>query len=654
MPSVTSQATNQWDLPSAPTESARAWGRLQELLPTVELTDADASPGSEHWADDDAQDAIAQEMARSLFRTRPGHALLVGSPGVGKSALLGRFAQQILRGQFPFLQGVRVLSVDVSNVDPEDSRACLELIFTAVKDWGRVILFLEGIASLMRRDRGRTNKPLLRTLLRQGQLKVIGTLTGWEYAEHVGHDAQTLALFSRLNMQEPDGTGLQRIVSHAARQLAREFGLTIPNEVVERTIALTSVFLLGECQPAKSIEVLRQVCEDLCFDRQRLDLQLPVCGTTDISSHVVSAADSDRRDFIHQSQEVTLDAVVEVLACKTGVPRETINGQGRECDFEAALSDAVVGQSDAVREVATELELISAGLVEPNKPASVMMFAGMTGVGKTELAKRIAELYSSSRRLQVYSMGNFTESHSVSGIIGVPAGYVGHEEGGRLINELRADPYGVFLLDEAEKCHPNVWKPFLNLFDEGWICDQRGVKAYADRAIFILTTNAGDRNVSHLAKCGKSQEEVTHQVKQALSRIRQERSTQPVFPPQFLSRIKRIIVFNPLDQQAMTGIAEYSARRLIRRWQTNREKELVLAPELITRIGEVAHQKNELSNGQEGGRIVQKLFSDYVESIVYKTFLEQREAYENCAQIEVGLSTSSNPDRPISVQVCFR
>ncbi|MDB5388451.1 MAG: ATPase domain protein [Planctomycetaceae bacterium] len=640
MPPVTSRAANQMDMPMSPTESDRAWERLKGLLPTTELTDDNSSADYERWAEDPIQAVITQEMARCLHRTKPGHVLLVGSPGVGKTSLLGQFAQQIRQGQFHFLKGVRVLSVDVSNVDPEDSRACLELIFIAVKEWGRLILCLEGIVSLMRRDHGRTNKPLLRALLRQSQLKVIGTLTGWEYAEHVGHDAQTLSLFSRLNVPEPEGAGLQRIVQYAVRQLANEFELAIPSEVVERTIALTSVFLLGECQPAKSIDVLRLVCEDLCFMRD--GQALPVRSNPEMSFHP------------REQKVVTLDAVVDVLAHKTGVPRETINGQGRECDFEAALADVVVGQPTAVCEVATELELISAGLIEPNKPASVMMFAGMTGVGKTELAKRVAELYSSSRRLQVYSMGNFTEPHSVSGIIGVPAGYVGHDEGGRLINELRADPYAVFLLDEAEKCHPNVWKPFLNLFDEGWICDQRGVKAYADRAIFILTTNAGDRNISHLTRSGKSQEEITHQVKQALSRIRHERSSQPVFPPQFLSRIKRVIVFNPLDQQAMTGIAECAARRLCRRWQTNREKLLVLSPGLVEKVAKVACEKNELSNGQEGGRIVQKLFSDYVESAIYKTFLEQREAYEQCRQIEVALANPGVSERPIQVEVRFK
>jgi ATP-dependent Clp protease ATP-binding subunit ClpA len=273
-------------------------------------------------------------------------------------------------------------------------------------------------------------------------------------------------------------------------------------------------------------------------------------------------------------------------------------------------------------------------------------------VGKTELAKRIAELYSSSKRLQVYTMGNFTEPHSVSGIIGVPPGYVGHEEGGRLINELRADPYSVFLLDEAEKCHPNVWKPFLNLFDEGWIVDQRGVKAYADRAIFILTTNAGDKNISQLTRSGKSAAEILEALKQALARVRVERSSQPVFPPQFLSRMKRIIVFNPLDEAAMVGIARCAARRLAERWKLARDKVVTLAPELLQSIGRMAHEMNTRANGQEGGRIVQKLFSDCVEHTIYRKSLDDRDGYERCREIRVSLGTTSSPDR-IQTEITF-
>jgi ATP-dependent Clp protease ATP-binding subunit ClpC len=149
-------------------------------------------------------------------------------------------------------------------------------------------------------------------------------------------------------------------------------------------------------------------------------------------------------------------------------------------------------------------------------------------------------------------------------------------QGGRLINDLLADPYSVFLLDEAEKCHPNVWKPFLNLFDEGWIIDQRGRKAYGDRAIFILTTNAGDRSISQLQKSDKSPAEIADHVRKTLSRIRHERSSQPVFPPQFLSRIRRIITFRPLSQEAMQGIVQILVERMKTRWQKSRAKSVLI------------------------------------------------------------------------------
>lgn len=617
--------------PEAASGETGVLSQLAKLLPVLDLT-AVRLDELQPLRRDPLQDCtLVREsgssdlLTRAMHRGQRRHVLLTGRKGVGKTARIHELAQLIAVGDVPFLANHRILWIDGQNVGPEDSRACLESIFTAVAPIPRLILCLDGLGALLKRTNGGTNKPLLRAMISRSDVRLIGILSSWEYNDLIGGDAEMHDLFTRIEIEEPSEEIALTIARQHALGLQTEFSIRIEGHVVERTVALASTFILNECHPAKSIRILRQVCEDAAYDRTQLG--------------------SERDD-------ITVDDVVRAIAEKTGIPPHTIAGESDDVDFDRALEDAVVGQDEAVRQVAGELRLIKSGLTEPGKPAAVMLFAGMTGVGKTELAKRIAELYSTSRRLQIYSMGNFTEPHSVSGIIGVPPGYVGHEQGGRLINELNSDPYSVFLLDEAEKCHPNIWKPFLNLFDEGWIVDQRGVKAYADRAIFILTTNAGDRNVSQMTENGASQEEIAEQVKQGLSRVRHERSSQPVFPPQFLSRIKRIIVFNPLSEAAMIGVAERVCRRMQDLWLRKREKRIEISRELIECIGHEAHRRNASARGEEGGRIVRKLVSDLIESRIQDTAMTDRDAYRRTEIVRVGIECSSASDprtQPLTV-----
>lgn len=591
---------------------------LQHLASFIRIEDW-SSPelvgGSEFLlASDLQQDSLIDDISRTIFRSRQRHVLLVGSRGTGKTTVLRKVALAVHAGQPKYLSSKRVLYADLSNVGPEDSRACAETLFNALPADDDVILCLDHFASLIERLHGGDNKPLLRALLARPNISLVGTLQHWQYIEKILADHLMNGLFVRLDVAEPDRQAATCMARQAARLLEMKMGINFPHEVVDRAVVLTATYLMAECQPGKAIDVLRQVGEELVYENTQLG-----------RSHV----------------NVQIDQVVRVISKRTNISPETIAGQGRVFDFAAALTDAVVGQEHAVAQVAQELQLIAAGLTEPDKPASVMMFAGITGVGKTEIAKRIAELYSSSGRLQVYSMGNYTEAHSVSGLIGVPPGYVGHEDGGRLVSDLLADPYAVFLFDEAEKCHPNVWKPFLNLFDEGWIVDQRGRKAYGDRAIFILTTNAGDRSIAQLSQTGNSPEMIAEHVRKALSRVRQERSSQPVFPPQFLSRIKRIIVFNPLSPDAFLGIAQRVIDRLVARWRTTRQKELYVAPEAMQAIADMAVNANDQGEGQEGGRVVKKLVSEKIEHQILLRTLAAPQAYDECDRIEVGLLASN-------------
>lgn len=652
------------------------WEMLSAMLPTADWTfeaaagqlalAVDRLRGEEVPPEfDGKEDASAvvpdiyERITRALYRRNQRHVLLTGLNGVGKTATIRELARRAAAGAIPFLNDRRFLWIDAANVGPEDSRACLETIAAAAAnppavaqpifededfdgDFGQafgrivskaleraleeandeseppnVILCLDGFDALLKRPHGGTNKPLIRALASRPGLQIIGILNRWAFNDLIAGDAQMLELFTRIDIEEPSEEFAVEVLRQKAAEYEEDYGLKIPNDVIQRTIALTSNFLLNECHPAKGIKVLRQACDEADYESTQLGTKHETIETAD---------------------------VVRVVSELTGIPAATLEGETGEIVFETALTEAVVGQDLAVKAAATELRLIKSGLTEPGKPAGVLLFAGMTGVGKTELAKRIAELYSTSKRLQTYSMGNFTEPHSVSGIIGVPPGYVGHEEGGRLINELNSDPYSVFLLDEAEKCHPNVWKPFLNLFDEGWIVDQRGVKAYADRAIFILTTNAGDKTIAQMSRQGKPEEEIIERVKNTLSRVRHERSSQPVFTPQFLSRLKRIVVFGPLDEAAMIGIARKIIGQVAGLWRQKRDKEFAVSEEAIEYIGKQAFERNEGSNGEEGGRIVRKLVSDEIEHRVQLEATERRDDYKACRVIRIELDAADSED----------
>jgi ATP-dependent Clp protease ATP-binding subunit ClpA len=223
-----------------------------------------------------------------------------------------------------------------------------------------------------------------------------------------------------------------------------------------------------------------------------------------------------------------------------------------------------------------------------------------------------------------------------------------------LVNDLNADPYGVFLLDEADKAHPDVLQPFLHLFDEGWIRDQRGVQAYADKSIFILTTNVGQRMIADMAQQGKTPDEIAVRIKETLAQIRHSKSNRPVFPPEFLARIKRVIVFEPLDRQAMEGICRKLGGQMQRAWAEKRQRKLEVPEALIQHIADEAHRLNQKAEGREGGRIVRKLMTDLIDIPIREATSKHPNRYRACSVVVLDCiqrdADSANEPPKISVR----
>ena len=609
---------------------------LSELMPVKNITAEIQQTGikkfcfvSRESQDEKLNETLFQRVAKVLHRKQDRHLIITGQTGIGKTATIDELARLASQNEFPFLSQKTFLWFDCSAVGPEDSRGCLESLMAVAQEQSNTILCIQGFSTLFHRPNGGSNKPLIKAAARRPEIQFIGLMQPWEYNDLIGGDSHIREFFNQIELSEPDESTTLEITEQEATRLSQVYDLKIAPSAIKRAVNLSSSYLFQESQPGKSIRILKRACEDAQFEHS----QLGKCV-----------------------DEITPSRIDSALSEYTGIPQETISGTSEDVDYLTALSSLVVGQDGPVTDIASELQMIKAGLTDPGKPAGVYLFAGMTGVGKTELARRVAEFYSGTRRLNTYTMGNFSESHSVSGIIGVPPGYVGHESGGRLINELNSDPYAVFLLDEAEKAHPNVWKPFLNLFDEGWIVDQRGVKAYADRAIFILTTNAGSDAISQMVRSNKSMDEIEERVKQTLSRVRQERSSQPVFTPQFLARIQRTVVFAPLDEEAMLRITRLILKRVATTWLDRRDKNIAVSESLISAIAQEANRRNDKSGGKEGGRIIRKLISELIERRIQEETLKDKQRYHSTSSINLGLSQSfhsgneSDLDRdPVSI-----
>ncbi|MDT0447085.1 AAA family ATPase [Streptomyces johnsoniae] len=586
----------------APPSEDLTWLARTEGIPPV--------PHLDHYFD---------PVNRALHRTVGNHVLLTGESGVGATTLLRELARRAADGTIPFLRRKRFLHVDCQDVAPAESAEKLGRIISDVAGRTDLVVCLDGLGALLRGPNGTNHVLTLRSALKERRLHLVGVLSGQDYDDLLAADHALRELTTRVELAEPGRDAARDMVGQAADGLAAEFGIAVAGKAVDRAVVMAGDFILSQRLPLAAVKVLRRAAEDLHYRRTQL---------------------GDPRS------EVGVADVVRVIAEVSGVPAAQISGTGGErVDYEQALGGSVFGQDRAVATVAGELRRIKAGLAGADGgPASVMLFAGLTGVGKTELAKTVASFYSTSKLLQTYPMGGFTERHSVSSILGSPQGYVGHERGGRIVNELNADPYGVFLLDEAEKAHAEVWRPFLNLFDEGWIEDRRGVRAHGDRAIFILTTNAGHDVIARMTRQGADEEAIAAAVKEALLRARSGGSHEdPVFTPEFLARIRRIIVFRPLDEDAMAGICRKMVDAKQAFWREKREKDLVVPERLIAWAARRAHEGNEAADGKEGARKLRELLTDLIEDPILKAQERLEDDYRRCARIELDFDPGPPP-----------
>ena len=519
--------------------------------------------------------------------------MLIGEPGVGKTAIAEGLAQRIVAADVPEdLLDKRVLSLDLSGMVAGtkyrgEFEERIKNTINEVKKAGNVILFIDELHTIVGAGsaEGAVDAAnILKPALSRGEIRVIGATTLNEYRKYIEKDAALERRFQPITVGEPSPEATLEILKGLRDKYEAHHHLTITDGALEAAVRLSRRYINDRFLPDEAASQVRMAAESASPDLK--DLEEKIAALHREKEEAVTAQDFEKaaqlRDIEKDYQEqveierdkwhkqmsvsrgtVTEDDIAKVVAGWTGIPvtRLTEDESQRLLQLEKVLHERVVGQDEAVAAVAKAIRRSRVGLKDPKRPIGSFLFLGPTGVGKTELCKTLAEaMFGDENAMIRIDMSEYMEKHTVSRLVGSPPGYVGHEEGGQLTEKVRRKPYSVVLFDEIEKAHPDVWNILLQILEDGIVTDSQGRRVDFKNTIIVMTSNVGAKNITaadtplgfdgsgEAAK--RTEEERFARIKDAvMAELRQ------TFRPEFLNRIDEIIVFHQLTEKNIRSIA---------------------------------------------------------------------------------------------------
>jgi ATP-dependent Clp protease ATP-binding subunit ClpC len=572
----------------------------------------------------------AQEIENTievLARRRKNNPVLIGEPGVGKTAIVEGLAQRIVKGDVPeILRGRRLVEVNLNSMVAgskyrgEFEERAKQLLDEVAAKTSELILFIDELHTIVGAGQGGEEGGLdianvLKPALARGELSLIGATTLNEYQKHIEKDAALERRFQPVLISEPTVEQTIIILRGLRDKLEAHHQVTFADEAFVAAAELSDRYITSRFLPDKAIDLIDQAAA-----RVRISASSRPAGIQELEAEIIQLKreqdySSSRKRFdeskgfeerIGQKQaqlgeeteawerktgsetlEVTLESIAEVLSRLTGIPVTELTQEERQklLNMEDTLRDRLVGQEDAVLAVSDAVRLSRAGLGQANRPIATFLFLGPTGVGKTELAKALAEtVFGDEQSIIRIDMSEYMERHAVARLIGAPPGYVGYDEGGQLTERVRRKPYSVILLDEIEKAHPDVSNVLLQVFDDGRLTDGKGRVVDFSNTIIIATSNLGSPVIMQNLGRPENERLTDKALRDELMGVLKGH-----FRPEFLNRIDDIIVFHALTRDNIRSIVGIQLDRVIRT-AAAQNITVKVADTLIDHLADVGYQ----------------------------------------------------------------
>lgn len=604
-----------------------------------------------------------ERISQILCRRTKNNPVIIGEAGVGKTAIAEALAQQIVKGEVPeFLEGKIIFSLELGMLVAGakyrgEFEERMKEILSLIKKDTRIILFIDELHTIIGAGSAEGSidaANIIKPALARGELQIIGATTIDEYRKHVEKDAALERRFQPVLVETPSVEVCEQMLLGLKKRYEKFHGLKIEAAAISAAVKLSDRYINDRNLPDKAIDLMDEACARLRMKvyklsvpakklREELEykqLEKEEAVSKEQFEEAAKLRDEEAKLQTQLSlalaqatveEKVTEQEVAEVVASWTGIPLQKLTEEEsrRLLELEQELQKRVIGQNQAVAAVSKAVRRARAGFKDKNRPVGSFLFLGPTGVGKTELAKALAnQLFGDDRAMLRFDMSEYMEKHTASRLVGAPPGYVGYEEGGQLTDAIRHKPYSVVLLDEIEKAHPDIFNLLLQIMEDGRLTDGQGRTVDFRDAVLIMTSNAGAQQLSVTRPLGFTADAAAEQ-KNRKNQVMGE--IKHLFRPEFLNRIDEILVFDPLGKAELEQIADNMVAELNARLKDN-GLYLELTPsakELLLKEG---------SDAKYGARPLRRALRKLVEDPVSDLFLAGKFA-EGDRIIAEGLST---------------